>query len=300
VSSGSIGYSGTSLRFGLLGIKPVEFTETFKKAGMKFQRVIRRFESLPQPKSYAEMVNFTNEAIFSSIKIPDWFDSAKIVKEFSQYAIAEYDKDTEYKRAVENLKNNKDRIGAPLLSFVQYAKNKFESELDYYLQEEADRFLRSNFSLSFYNKLSVFDNTYFEFLKILEDTVRKYEFLARCARNFQMYDKHISEMKRHIGPIIDKVDSCFLEYFRLKHYIAVWNAKDYTELQNPKFLDINKLQYDEFERLSLGYYNTLTQTRSILLKIDENILSAGHYGRQDEIQDIFGRLATLPSGSLTL
>jgi hypothetical protein len=216
VSSASIGYSGSSLRYGLLEIKPVEFKETIKRAGLKFQRVIRRFETSQQPQTYSDVVTFQYEAILNSIKIPDWFDSTRLVKELSQRAIEDYEKDIEFKKAVKEIKNNKDRIARPLLSFVQFAKTRFESEIDHYLEVEADRFLRSNFPLSFYNRLVIFDDTYHEFLTVLEEIVRKYEFRARCSRNFEMYKKHISEMKWALSPIIDQVDSCFLHYFRLK------------------------------------------------------------------------------------
>ena len=134
VSSASIGYSGSSLRYGLLEIKPVEFKETIKRAGLKFQRVIRRFETPQQPQTYSDIVTFQYEAILNSIKIPDWFDSTRLVKELSQHAIEAYEKDTEYKKAVEEIKNNKSQIARPLLSFVQFAKTRFESEIDNYFR----------------------------------------------------------------------------------------------------------------------------------------------------------------------
>jgi len=300
VSSASIGYSGSSLRYGLLEIKPVEFKETIKKAGIKFQRVIRRFETFQQPQTYSDIVTFQYEAVFGSIKIPDWFDSSKLVKEFSQRSIANYEKDIEFKKAVEEVQNNKNQIARPLLSFVQFAKTRFESDIDNYLEEEADRFLRSNFPLSFYNKLLVFDNTYREFLAVLEEIVRKYEFRARCSRNFEMYKKHISEMKWAIGPIIDQVDSCFLHYFRLKDYVTIWNTTDYAKLSNPEFWDIKKLDSDEFDKIFKEYNNTLMETRSTLLQLNENAFIRAPDVIENPSSAIFSKLVTLPSGSLTL
>jgi hypothetical protein len=300
VSSASIGYSGSSLRYGLLDIQPVEFKQIIKRAGIKFQRVIRRFDTFQQPQTYSDIVTFQYETIFGSIKIPEWFDSSKLVKELSQRSIANYEKDTEFKKAVDEIKNNKDHIARPLLSFVQFAKTRFESEIDNYLEVEADRFLRSNFPLSFYNKLLVFDNTYREFLAVLEDIVRTYEFRARFSRSFDMYKKHISEMKWAIGPIIDQVDSCFLHYFRLKEYVTIWNTTEYAKLSNPAFWDVTKLDPDEFDKILKEYDSTLMETRSKLLQFNESALIREPVMIENLTGAVFSKLVTLPSGSLTL
>jgi hypothetical protein len=295
----SIDYSGSSLRYGLLDIKPIEVVETIKKCGMKFLRITRKFESLKAPETYSDLVTFQNQAIIDSIKLPNWFDSNELIKELSRFSIESYEKDEEFKKAVEELKKA-DRIGRPLLSFVQFVKNRLESKRDLYLDLEADRFLRSNFPLSVYNRFVVFDNTYQEFLKILEDKVRRYEFLANYSRNFEMYKKRISEMRVALSPIIDQVDACFLHYSRLKKYMVVWNAKDYSELRNPKFLDIGNVDYAEFEKVFAEYCNKLMETRQLLLRLDEDILRRNFDLTEYATRKVFSRLATLPSSSLTL
>lgn len=293
----SIDYSGSSLRYGLIGIKPIEVVETVKRFGMKFLRITRKFDSLKTPETYSDAVTFQNEVIMSSIKIPEWFDADELIKEFSQQSIKNYESDEEFKKAVDELKKAS-RISGPLLSFVEFVKDRFESQRDQYLEAEAERFLRSNFPLSFYNKFVVFDNTYQEFLKILEDRVRKHEFLARCARNFEMYKKRISELRATIGPIIDQVDACFLHYSRVKKYVIVWNAKDYSELSNPKFLDVKNVDYVEFEKIFNEYGNKLMETRQFLLHLDENILCKEFGSAQYATKEAFSKLATLPYDSL--
>jgi hypothetical protein len=294
----SIDYSGTSLRYGLLDIKPIEVVETVKRFGIKFLRITRKFESLKAPETYSDVVTFENEAIINSIRIPEWFDADKLIQKFSEYSIEDYEKDEELKKAIEELKKT-DRIGRPLLSFVRFVKNRFESKLDLYLEVEAERFLRSNFPLSFYNKFVVFNNTYQEFLKTLEDRVRKYEFLASCSRNFDMYKKRISEMKSAVSPIIDQVDTCLFHSSRLKKYVMMWNTKDYDELSNPKFLDIGNVDYVEFERLSNEYDDRLMETRKLLLRLDEDIISKEFDSTEYASKKMFSKLVTLPSNFLT-
>ena len=293
-----VGYSGSALRYGLMDIKPIEVVETIKRFGLKFRRVTRTFELLKPSRSYADLVTFENEAIFSTIEIPKWFDADKLVKIFSQQAIESYEKDTELKEAVENVRKAK-RKGRPLLSFTQFMRHKFESQRDSYVELEAKRFLSSNFPLTYYNKLVVFDNTYYDFVKILEDKVRIYEFRASCSRNFRMYEKKLAEMKRYLSPILDKMDNCFFSYTRLKKYVAIWNSKDYEEIFRPKFLDFKNVDSSEFEKLHNDYNTKLRETRRFLLRYNSEIFHK-ELDSKESTTNMFGKLVMLPSSSLSL
>jgi hypothetical protein len=281
-----------------MDIRPMEVVETIKKLGIKFKRITRTFEHLAPSKTYKDYLNFENSATFGSVEIPKWFEAEKLIETFSQRSIQNYEQDSELKKAVEELKRT-DRIGRPLLSFVQFGKNRFESARESYLEVEAQRFLRSNLPLSFYNKLVVFNNTYGDFLKILETQVRHAESMASYARSFDMYGKKIYELQKTIGPIIDKMDACFFQYTRLKKYVSIWNAKDYEEVIAPKYLDIKNLDFAEFGKLSLEYDDRLRETRAFLLTYDSTIFSP-KISSQDPTAKMFGKLVMFPSGSLEL
>lgn len=299
-SSGiSTGFAGSALRFGLLGIKPIEVAETIKRFGLKFRRITRTFETLNPSRSFSDLVIFNNRAIFAKIDIPDWFEAEKLVKMYSQRSIESYEKDTELKQAVEELRKSK-RIGRPLLSFTRFMMNRFESKREGYLEAEAKRFLHSNFPLSFYNKFVVLDNTYYDFLKVLEQIVRFHEFRASSARNFQMYCRHIDKMKKRIIPILDQIDTCFFFASCLKKYVAVWNAKSYEEIYGPEFLDIGEIDYAKFEQINNDFKTKLTEIRRFLLTIDPNILRKEFNLENEPTAKMFGRLLMLPSESLSL
>jgi len=291
-------YSGNALRFGLMEIKPVEVVETVKKFGLKFKRVTRRFESLRPAQSYEDLVTFRNETIFGTMQIPKWFDVDKLVETFSQHSIEDYQKDTELKEMVEYVRKT-ERKSRPLLSFVQFMKNRFESRRDRYLEQEARRFLSSNFPLSFYNKFVVFDNTYYDFLKTAESRVRRYEFLASNARNFLMYQKRIAEMKRNVGPLIDKLDACTFSCLYLKKYVSVWNAKDYKEALSPGFLDVKNVDFSEFEKLSSDFNVKLREFREFILSYNSEVVRK-EVDSEEHTTKMFGKLVMLPSSSLNL
>lgn len=291
-------YSGSALRFGLMEIKPVEVVETIKRFGLKFKRVTRGFESLKPAQSYEDLVTFENKAIFGTMQIPKWFDDAKLAEIFSLQSIEKYQKDTELKEMIEDLKKT-ERKGRPLLSFIQFMKHRFESRRDSYLEIEADRFLNSNFPLSFYNKFVVFDNTFYDFIKILEDRVRRYEFLASNARSFPMYKKRIAGMKREVGPLLDKLDECVFSCIYLKKYVMVWNSKDYKEVLDPKFLNINSVDFSEFDKLCNNFNIKLRETREFILRYNPKILHK-EVDSEEHTTKMFGKLVMLPSSSLDL
>lgn len=291
----STGYPQSALRFGLTGIKPIEVVETVKKFGIKFRRVTRTFEQLNPSKSFSDLVVFENEAIFNSIALPKWVDADKLIRIFSDRSISNYEKDTELKQAIEEVRKA-ERKGRPLLSFTQFMKRRFESHRSDYLEVEAETFLNSNFPLSFYNKLVVSDNTYYDFIKIIESIVRMDEFRASVARNFQMYEKIIDGMKKRISPLIDTVDKCSFHNARLKKFVTVWNSKDYDEILKPRFLDINKLDFSEFETVYNDFGRQLKETRAVLLNYNPEIFKK-ELDSKEPTNEMFAKLVMLPSDS---
>jgi len=291
-------YSGSALRFGLIHIRPIQVVETVKKSGIKFQRTSRRFESIKSPKSYEELVNLQNETIFSTIQVPDWFDVNKLVDVFSQDNISRYEQDEELKEMVENVKNT-ERKGRPLLNFIQFMRKRFETRKDHYVEIEANRFLRSNFPLSFYTKFVVYDKTYYSLLKVLEDIVRLYEFQASSARSFIMYEKKINELKRKISPILDNLDQCVFSCSCLKRFTMVWNSREYIEVTNPEFLDVEKVDKMEFQRLSGIFNSKIREVRGFLLHYNPDFLFK-EIDSQDNTTKMFGKLLMFPSSSFKI
>lgn len=295
----STGHSGNALRFGLVNIKPIEIVETIKRFGIKFRRTTRTFRTLKPSQSYADYVTFENEAILAKIDVPEWFEYEKLINWYSQKEIASYEKDTELKQAIEQARKSR-KIGRPLLSFTQFVIRRYESHREEYLEAESSRFLHSNFPLSFYNKFVVFDNTFYDFLKTLEQIVRFHEFRASTARNFTMYSRHIEAMKKVINPILDQSEVCLFRASCLKRYVTLWNAKSYEELHGVEFLDINKIDSSKFERLNNEFRTSLTETRKSLLRHDPKFLQKELNLEDNPTARMFGKLIMLPSSSLAV
>lgn len=288
-------HSGSALRFGLLNMKPIQVTETVKKSGLKFRITSTRFESPQSPKSFEELAKLQNEAILSTIDIPDWFEFNKLVDVYSKRSISRYNEDEELQEMIESIKNS-ERKGRPLLNFIQFMIKRFEAEKDNFVKIEANRFLRSNFPLSFYTKFVVYDKTYYDLLKVLERIVRLHEFQATRARSFTMYKKKINELKGKISPILDNLDQCVFACSSLKKFLMIWNSKEYGEVTNPKFLYIGNVDKIELHRLSTIFNNKIREVKGFLLHYDPNVLLK-QIDSTDDTTQMLGKLLMFPSSS---
>lgn len=288
--------SGSALRYGLLDIKPIEVNETINRFGLKIRRTARTF-IYERPKTFEDYISFTNNAIFEKIDIPERFDINELIKLYSERSIKNHENDIELKQTIEKIKKSK-TIKRPLVSFIQFMKNRFESRKDKYLEFEAKRFLNSNFSLSLSSKFVIFDNTFYDYLKLLEKIVRWYELRASVARDFRMYKRNISEMKLRISPIIDDMDSCFFYYICLKRYITIWNSKDYQEIiDGPEFLDINKIDRNKFEKLFVDFEGELGWMRESIYNSEPSLLEK-ELNVDVNTKRMFSKLLMVPSFSL--
>ena len=291
-------YSGSTLRFGLVDIKPVQVVETIKRFGLKLRTTTRSFQSLKPSQSFEDFVTFANEATFSKIDIPGRFQVDELVRLFSQRRVAVYESDTELKQVFENLRKSA-RIGRPLLAFTRFIMNRFESNRENYSRTEARRFLNSDFPLSFYNKFVVYDNTFYDFLRVLKRIVGTYESRASVARSFPMYSRQISEMKRILGPIIDQMDSCHFHKSCLKKYVIIWNSNSYDEIaEEPEFLDSSRTDPSALKQLNYEFEMRLEETRRLLLEFDGHILQKELDPGTEPTRKMFAELTMLPSSSL--
>jgi hypothetical protein len=287
-------YPQNSLRLGLIDIKPVEITEKTKLGNLKVTVTKTKLQPTGPINTFEELVTLENDQIFHTISIPDRFGAQELIDTFSKRSSDKFHKDTELQTEIENLKRADRR--RPFYSFLQFMESRFEKEKLGRLDIEAKRFLTSNLPLSFYNKFTVYDNTYHDFLNVTQSIIRPHEFLANCSRNSQMYARRISAMQRELGPLIDKFDQCSFAYTRLKKYVTVWNAETYEELNWPKFLNLESLNLTEFEHLSSDFNLKLKEMRMALLEHNPNFLQK-NIDSKDPTTKMIGNLLAMPSSS---
>lgn len=293
-------YPTSVLRYGLMDVKPLEIREIVKRAGIKFLRVSRvlrhDFESY---KSYGDYITSNNQAIFDTIPIPKWVDTAQLVKMYSERSIKDYEADTEFRKAADSLRQDV-KDPRSLSSFIDFVMQRLESLMDDSLKSEAERFLNSNFPLSFFSKFIVLDYTMVDYLKVMKQIVKHYEIrsmMPRARSEFRLFSRIMSEMKEKIAPVIDQMDVCLLPYMRLNRYISLWNSDNYDELFKSKFLDIRKLDYSTLTELDENFKLKHTEARGFLLSVDPKIFHSEVRLEDDPTARMFNELfkSSLPT-----
>ncbi|MDR0471339.1 MAG: hypothetical protein LBH79_06420 [Nitrososphaerota archaeon] len=263
-------YPQNSLRFGLLDLKPVEITEDVKFGNVRCKVTKTKLEPTKPVSTFEELVTADNNMIFNSISIPERFNVSDLVKAFTDRSVKLFEEDKALQQEIENTKRL-DR-NRPFYTFVSFMKQRFEKERDNRLALDAKRFLMSNLPLTFYNQLTRFDNTCYDFLKFIQNTTRIYEYRAKYSRNSKMFTKIIKNMQSELGPIINKFDECAYACTRLRRYVIIWNADTTGDLNWPKFLDIKKIEISEFEQLNQEFNTKLHEIRLMLLNDDTEVL----------------------------
>jgi hypothetical protein len=294
-ASPGLSYPQNSLRFGLIDIKPVVITENAKLGNIRLKVTKTQLKHTKPVSTFEELVAADNAAVFVAISIPEKFKLPDLIKIFTSASVKHFEEDVELQQEIKNMKRT-DRRGH-FFNFISFMKQRFEKERDTLLDVEAKRFLMSNLPLTFYNKFTVYEDIFYEFLKITQDIVRSHEFVARHARSSQMYEKRISTMQHVLDPLINKFDECSYSCMCLKKYVTIWNAESLDDLNWPKFLDIEKIELAEFERLSTEFTVRLREMKLMLFEYTQNV--ACKIGDTPDFTDkMIRNILVMPSNSL--
>jgi hypothetical protein len=255
----------SALRYGLLDIKPIPYEEVRKIKGRKFKVSGIRYEHEKQFSNIDEFITFRYNQIFERMPIPDKYSKEEVLNHFLKEAINYTKKDKE-------LTEEFDKKEKSLLQFVAFIKKRYQEKINDIYETEASRFLKSNLPLTFFSETSMFANTYLKYLTLVEKIVRRHELLPRLPsvrRNIEKTEQHINTMKKELSPIIDKMDTLTIEILALKSYIMIWSAQDYNEIDEPAFIDKEKLDKTYFTEYEMVYSKELKETRKMLFAISK-------------------------------
>lgn len=255
----------SALRYGLLSVKPIPVEEIVKIKGMRFMRkgIIYEPEKKAQFENIEDFISFRYENVMVRMPIPEAFTKEQILEVFITNAIKRLKDDKEFMEQIENKEKS-------LYEFVSFIKERYDNKVPNYFQAEAYRFLDSNLPLSFFAKTSMYINTYQKYLALISRIVRRFQIKSnlRGIRNiFKETDKQLKIMKRQLSPIIDKMDLCSTASMGLKLFATIWSAENIEEIDNPRFIDINKLDPTYFQEYFTTYNAEIKSVRKMLFKL---------------------------------
>jgi hypothetical protein len=255
----------SALRYGLLTVKPIPYEEIKKIKGKKYKVSGIRYEHDKQFTNIENFIGFRYDQIFEKMPIPSHFDKEKLLKHFLEEAIACSEEDKDLIQEFEKKEKS-------LLQFVSFYRKKYEKKIDELYEVEASRFLKSNLPLTFFSETSMFINTYQKYLSLVEKIVRRHELLPSLPsvrKSIEKTEEHINVMKRDLSPIIDKMDMLTIEILALKFYITIWSAKDYSDIDEPAFVDKEKIDKTYLSEYSMVYQKELRDTRKMLFSLSK-------------------------------
>lgn len=261
----AIEYPSSALRYGLLNVRPIPVEEIVKIGGTKFRRRGIRYKPKEQFEKFEDFVSFRYEQIFARMPLPESFPLEKVLEHFIKRAKKNYEEDEEFQ---DELKQK----DASLEGFVNFIKKRYDSRMPQYYENEASRFHRSNLPLSFFTNLCVSIDTYQKYLALISRIVRRYELLSNLpgTRNpLKSTEINLATMRGVLAPLIDKMDLCTLETSSLKLYVCLWSSESFTEVDDPYFLDANKLDQGYFTEYVLNYNAQIKTMRKMLFDLSK-------------------------------
>lgn len=265
MSISSIECPSSTLRYVLLNVRPIPFEEIQKIKGIKFRVRGIRYEAEKQFDKIEDFVTFRYEQIFSRLPIPESLDMEQIFERIVNTTIRKIKEDKEIMAEMEKKETS-------LFKFVMLIKERFEKNLFDYYASEANRFLRSNLPLSFFVQTSAFIDTYQKYLSLVERIVKRYEILSSIKRRDQIRarEEQLNIMKKVLAPLIDRMDLFTTDMLSLKLYVIIWSAESIEETENPRFLNIEKLDHTYFQEYLKNYNIQLKNVRKVLFELSKN------------------------------
>lgn len=258
----------SALRYGLSPIKPIE--EVYVKKIGRFKLVHKITRLVPKQRySYKDYLALFYEDVLNGISTPPKFEEEVIYKQLIQRSLDTVKK-LGLKDRVERLEELKEATSMSSVAEKHDILIDLTKELTTLMnREELSRyyvnkfFNSSNFQLSYFGELMRGSQTYKKFLNLMEYELRILRGFVRASmqRSVRSAMTTHKERRRQLRPIVDASDSFRTASMTLKIYVEICNSKSVKQLFEPKPLDANKLEKQEFQRLLSIYVSRLDYLR---------------------------------------
>jgi phage anti-repressor protein len=265
--SSEVTYS-SALRYGLSQIKPIE--EIYVKKIGRFKLIHKITRLVPKERySYKNYLALFYEDVLSNISIPPKFEEEAIYKQLIQKSLDAVKK-FGLKKKIERLEELKEVTSMSSVAEQHDILINITKELVAMMsREEQSRFYvnrffnSSNFQLSYFGELMRGAQTYKKFLNLMEYELRILRGFVRASMRRSTSSAMIThkERRRQLRPIVDACDLFRKASMSLKTYVEICNSESVKQLFEPKHLDANKLDKQEFQRLFSIYISRLDYLR---------------------------------------
>lgn len=250
--------SSSAINFAFTEIHPIEKRAVVEKLGIDQKRI-----DINQAfKSFSDYCYFQNETIIYGIKIPDRFDSTKLIELFSRQWSTLDDDENELVKKLSSKNNNADFLYDVTVN-LRETTQKYAKDL---INEYAKDSINSDFPFSFFLNFVTFNKLKMAFLEHAEKVIRRYR---NYYRTNEPHSKkaHFQEMKRSLSPCLELFSDVLLDQERLLTYVNLWNSETYDDLSKDKFITMTKLDEKELMKLQNKFEAGILEFNKILFDV---------------------------------
>jgi hypothetical protein len=270
--------SVSALRCGFASLKPISVRETIRKWGLKLTTVRWQFEGSASNndwvKSYPSYVKLLNSAVLERVKLPETVDSQMLADMLTKTSIEQFEKDHELKSALAKVESEKESAG-PFMTFTRFLRKRFEEKRAGTVQAKAEMFMHSNLPFSYFSDLVMSNEIYEGFLDALQRKLGLYEsvWFKRAYNNPEQFKRKFREMQASLSPLFDVMERTLFSEKCLNVLVFGSNCKGASSLFSIDFLDIEKIDYAQFERLTHEFDSNLNSCVSLIVSMEPNSFS---------------------------
>jgi len=270
--------SASALRCGFAGLHPISIRKTIRKWGLKLTTVRWQFKKqlshIDLIETYPSYVTFMNDSVMKKIKLPSAIDSKALADVITKKTLERFDKDHELKSALSKVE--KERNSArPFLEFTRFLRKRFDEKRTQDVQSKAEMFMSSNLPFSFFTNLVAANEIYEGFLDVMERKINLYEsvWLYKARNNPVRFRAKFQEMKDSLSPLFDVMERTSFTQKCLSVLILASNCDDEEAFFSVDFVDLKKIDYEQLERLSTEFDNSLEFCVSMIIRMAPNSFS---------------------------
>lgn len=268
----------SALRCGFASLQPISVKKTVQKLGLKITSIHWHFESGERDSdfigNYPSYMRLLNDFAMQKIKLPSRIDQIVLSDMLTRSAVEHFNKDHELKSILGKVEGEKDS-SRPFLELVRVLRKRYEEKRPESMLAKTEMFAHSNLPFSFFTDLVMFSEAFDGFLDAMQRKTGLYEavWLHKYANNSRLFHLKFEEMKNSLIPLFDAAEhSSFLQRC-LSIFVAASNCESVDSLPSLEFIDIKKVDSEQFTGLSNEFRNSLDNYVSTILSIEPTAFS---------------------------
>lgn len=267
-----------ALRCGFASLKPISITKTVRLFGLRMKTIEWRFQreegNADLIKSYPTYVKFLNDSVMQKVTLPQRINPIALSDLLTKESQEAFDKDLALKSTLREAEAET-TSARPFLKVIKFLRKRYDDQKAESISGKTGLFAHSNLPFSFFTDLVMAEEIYGGFLDTMQRKTGLYEtvWLRKYADNSRLFGMKFQEMKDSLAPLFDVAQqSSFLQKC-LTVLVVASNCDSVESLSSLEFVDVDRVDSEQFKQLSSELRSTLDRCASTVLSMEPNAFS---------------------------